>query len=202
MSQPKRLNKPIKITLTEDQIASIIERASTTRRGLKVESLEDRIAPSVIGAPLGDPMGDTGGFQNPDPNFHNPNDVGGGDPTFDAPLPLPDAGNNSDPLAGNIQPGDGSPPPGDIQPGDEPPINPEPLPPAPGDVGGDTKGGDILPPPVDPNSTPAGDPAFQARSNEMFNNYVNHQVQTTGNTPSPEEMESYRSNVLRQLRGE
>ena len=58
MSQKKRVTNPIRITLTEDQISDIIQSAAKTRRGLKVESLEDRIAPSAIGAPMfGDPTG-------------------------------------------------------------------------------------------------------------------------------------------------
>jgi len=51
MSQKKR-NKPIKIALTEEQIANIINEAAKSRRGLNIESLEDRIAPSRFGLPV------------------------------------------------------------------------------------------------------------------------------------------------------
>lgn len=55
MAQKKRGANPIRITLTEDQISDIIQSAAKTRRGLRVENLEDRIAPSAIGAPIFDP---------------------------------------------------------------------------------------------------------------------------------------------------
>src|SRR5690349_1007442 len=75
MSQKKRGGNPIRITLTEDQISDIIQSAAKTRRGLKVESLEDRIAPSAIGAPMFDPsMGDPTPVYNPlqPPSFDSP----------------------------------------------------------------------------------------------------------------------------------
>lgn len=67
MTTPKKGSKPIKITLTENQISDIITQTARTRKGLKAESLEDRIAPSMIGAPIDPsmvPLPDSG---TPDP---------------------------------------------------------------------------------------------------------------------------------------
>ena len=52
MATPKKGSRPIKITLTENQLSDIISQTARTRKGLKAESLEDRIAPSMIGAPI------------------------------------------------------------------------------------------------------------------------------------------------------
>ncbi|NUN53451.1 MAG: hypothetical protein HUU06_11780, partial [Planctomycetaceae bacterium] len=89
MSGPKRL-KPIRISLTEEQIAEVIRNTVKSRKGFNVQSLEDRIAPSRIGLPIGGGLEDTvGGGDTPDV-------VGGEDP------PLP--GGGEPPL-----PGDGTP---------------------------------------------------------------------------------------------
>ena len=236
--QKKKPNKPIQITLTEDQIASIIERASKTHRGLKVESLEDRIAPSVIGVSAFGGTTDGGVI---DPN------LGGLPGGNDAPLPVidpnhPDAGidgtANFDPKASGgdapplpvIDPNSGhegttfiDPKAGDPLLGGDPNFVPPPSGDAPvHDVNlpGDPVVTDVNAPihsdlpPMDPLTDQNGDfvapnpgfdgnidPNLVGRANDMFTNFVQEHTQTSGNAPSAEELEEYRSNVLRQLRG-
>lgn len=86
----KRKNKPIQIALTEEQIANIIREASSQSRGLNVESLEDRIAPSRFGLPVfggaEDLVGDAPDDAFPeDPNAGDATDptTTGGDGTTD-----------------------------------------------------------------------------------------------------------------------
>jgi hypothetical protein len=128
-SAKKPRGKPIRITLTEDQIADIIQSAARTRRSLGAQNLEDRIAPSAIGAPLLDP-GLTGGDAPPLP-------------------PGPDAGLPPDPFAGGELINDpyyvdpNAPPPGYVDPF-APPPGEVPLPGSPG------SGGDVGTPPLPP----------------------------------------------------
>lgn len=135
MAQKKRGTNPIRITLTEDQISDIIQSAAKTRRGLKVESLEDRIAPSVIGGPMFDPGmsgGDLSGNGAPPPAFDPSHPAPGlpGEPSlpqgpYDPTMPpLTDTPNppfNPNPTL----PGDGPPLPGLPQ---DPNANIEPIP--------------------------------------------------------------------------
>ncbi len=189
MSNQKRLTKPFKITLTEDQIASIIERASSTRRGLKVESLEDRIAPSILPG-----LGGLGG--DPDPS---------GLPTED-----PIAPGEGDP----ITPPEGSPP----MEGDDllppPPMEGDDLLPPP-PMEGDPIGPIAPPPapdaglPVTPPDPFGGSDATGAGSEPIDPTFQDRPIGPTGPAPSPtdgpptpEAMEEYRANVLKQLRGE
>ena len=65
MATPKKGSKPIKITLTENQISDIITQTARTRKGLKAESLEDRIAPSMIGAPIDPSLVPLPGVEDP-----------------------------------------------------------------------------------------------------------------------------------------
>lgn len=91
MSTQNKGGKPIKITLTEGQISDIITQSASKRRGLKAESLEDRIAPSVIGAPM-------------DPGLAPPPE--GGLEDFGEP-PVPPPGGDGDlPFDPTLPPGD------------------------------------------------------------------------------------------------
>ncbi|MHC4821162.1 MAG: hypothetical protein ACYTDX_05515 [Planctomycetota bacterium] len=89
MAQKKR-SKPIRIALTEEQIANIINEAAQSRSGLNVESLEDRIAPSRFGLPVFG--GAEAGLEGDMPT--DGGDVGGGeDVPYDPENPYaPDAG--------------------------------------------------------------------------------------------------------------
>jgi hypothetical protein len=98
MSTPKKGSKPIKITLTENQISDIITQTARTRKGLKAESLEDRIAPSMIGAPLDPsmvPLPDGSDPINPeDPTTGLPGEtVGDAGTPYNPFLPPPDPSN-------------------------------------------------------------------------------------------------------------
>jgi hypothetical protein len=221
MSQKKRTSNPIRITLTEDQISDIIQSAAKTRRGLKVESLEDRIAPSAIGVPMmGDPLTPP---ENP--------------PTFVAPLPdgadLPPT--NVDPIVNelpptNVEPIGGELPPTNVDPiNDLPPTNVPPIgfdgpvgppvPPTPPAFPGapDAAGESGPTPPSNPNNpTPpqndflGGDPSGPTQPHVPTPGGSNAPVapdapvadaSSGGNMPSSEEIEEHRRNILRQLRG-
>lgn len=127
-SKKRKGTDPIRITLTEDQIADAIRNTSQGGRGFRVESLEDRIAPSRIGPPIG------GGAEDVVVGGDTPPDVtAGGDPTT-----------VGDP---NAPPADGSPP-----PHYQPPAGPDYQPPA----GPDHQG--PAPAYQPPAGTPYGDP--------------------------------------------
>jgi hypothetical protein len=207
MSQ-KKGSKPIRITLTEDQISDIIQSAAKTRRSLSAQSLEDRIAPSAILGPLDPGLVDPGSqLPNLDPNDPSPlMDPNAGLLPGDPPPPegfiLPPTG--SDPSNLNTPP---LPPPYSDPPflGTTPPVGDQaftvPVPPTP-DMpglndpsvhhgqflpGAQHPGGSIMPPadgpdpaPVPPvDSTPPSGPGM----------------------PTPEEIAEHRRNILRQLRG-
>lgn len=240
MSIPKKGGKPIKITLTEGQLSDIISQTARTRRGLKAESLEDRIAPSVIGAPMDAEVIPTEGETPPEY----------GEPPVPPPLP------GSEPLPYDPTLYDPSLPPGDFDGGqlgdsitpplpDDPsfvttdpfsqlpidpnnpnlPINPDgviglpPLPSAPGGFPGTYDG---APGTFGGESGELGGPGqqrqyerFQERSPESLRDdprahfRVNQKLQddlqlnadSGGTPPSPEELETHRRNILRQLRG-
>jgi hypothetical protein len=130
MSQPKR-NKPIKIALTEEQIANIISEAAKSRRGLNVQSLEDRIAPSRFGIPV---------FGGAEAGVDVPTD--GGEIPSDGGLPTD---NPFDPLDHPVAGDDGSLPPDPNAPPLFDPANPD------GSLGG--------PAPFDPTNPAPFDPA-------------------------------------------
>ena len=99
MATPKKGSRPIKITLTENQLSDIISQTARTRKGLKAESLEDRIAPSMIGAPLDPslvPLPDSGTTDpiapSPDGTFGDPTLNDAGTP-YNPFLPPPDPSN-------------------------------------------------------------------------------------------------------------
>ncbi|HEU4394524.1 MAG TPA: hypothetical protein VFS92_03100 [Planctomycetota bacterium] len=166
MTTPKKGSKPIKITLTENQISDIITQTARTRKGLKAESLEDRIAPSMIGAPL-------------DPSLV-PLPDGGNDPLDpEAPLPgLPgetvgDAGTPYNPF---LPPPDPSNPPLPGQPlpaGYDPTVAPTfvggATPQFPGGFGGQFGPGAPAPTPFvpDPNAPPSPFVGSGAPSNNL-----------------------------------
>ena len=142
MAQKKR-SKPIKIALTEEQIANIINEAAQSRRGVNVESLEDRIAPSRFGLPVFggaeagiEPELPGDGFEGGEGG--EPGDLGGEGGV--------DGGIGGE---GGVDGGVGGEIPFD-------PANPAPFDPAnPGGFGGDA-GGSI---PFDPNNPAPFDPA-------------------------------------------
>jgi len=194
MSTPKQGGKPIKITLTEGQITDIISQSARTRRGLKAESLEDRIAPSVIGAPLdpalvpteGDlPDGDLGAppplspdqvpIQPFDPNAPVGDSIGGTDGADFITPPLPGDPNFVEGPIDPLQPFDPLNPIGGQDPAIPPPLPFDPLHPivgGPGSFGapgGDFGGGEI--PYVGPEGTVPYGPGQQ----RAFQQYQQHQ---------------------------
>jgi hypothetical protein len=209
MSQ-KRSSKPIRITLTEDQISDIIQSAAKTRRSLSAQSLEDRIAPSAIGAPMFDPsLGDPSGppLPNFDPNNPAPMDPNAGLLPGDPPTPP-----GFDPPPSGFDPSH----PGPVLPGDNPPL--------PGGQGGDVFGapGPLPPPlpPLDPNLDPATHHANLLHGNVQPEGFIApgstpsdnapidpgtpppaDVVPATPGMPTPQEFEEHRRNILRQLRG-
>jgi hypothetical protein len=225
MAQKKRGGNPIRITLTEDQISDIIQSAAKTRRGLKVESLEDRIAPSLIGGPMLDPslVGGDEPPPLPEPLPELPGGTPGDLPLVEGPAPLPEG------LPG--LPGEPVLPGG--TPGDLPLVEgPAPLPfPLPGDGGpvlpGDGGVGEIDPYPTNPSApgsfrfhhagqegapefpggadAPADEGPINPQDYQHANNVIQHQVSNTvangGPMPTAEEIEEHRRNILRQLRG-
>lgn len=230
MAQKKRGANPIRITLTEDQISDIIQSAAKTRRGLRVENLEDRIAPSAIGAPMFDPSIGGGG---PAPIFdpaNPPLPPLGGEP----PLPFP---TDIDPLAGS-PPAPEFVPGGPVPPlGGEPPLPFPPSPDAtfgappvpdgipgdplhpiapPGDLAGpndlriqhhqDIVGQHVLPTGGDPAlsggiADAPVDPADYQQANHQL--YRGIQINEANGAPLPtaDEIDEHRRNILRQLRG-
>jgi hypothetical protein len=246
MSTPKKGGKPIKITLTEGQITDIISQSARTRRGLKAESLEDRIAPSVIGAPLdpalvpgdGDVSGGDYGAPPPpldpnqvpiqpfDPNAPVGDFVGGSDGSDFVTPPLPGDANFVQPPLDPLQPFDPLHPLGGVDPAVPPPLPFDPLHPIVGQPGsfggapGGFDGGEI--PYVGPEGTvPYGpgqqrafqryqehqgddittDPRLHHRADGKLGDDLQHNADAGGATPTPEELEMHRRNILRQLRG-
>jgi hypothetical protein len=231
MAQKKPSGKPIRITLTEDQIADIIQSAARTRRSLGAQNLEDRIAPSAIGAPILDP-GLTGGDDPLSPPEYDPTSGLPSSPPIDDPYYV-------DPNA---------PPPGEVplpDPSDPTSIGSGPLPPlpTPPDSGGDL-GGAVLPPgvsdtpiytppppgsgfvapPVPDPSNPEGtlffghgdglppvpplppvgvDPDAPVLPPSPGDEFVPPPAPPAddGALPSSQELEEHRRNLLRQLRG-
>ena len=216
MAQKKPSGKPIKITLTEAQISDIIQRAAKTRRSIRVESLEDRIAPSRIGLPI------FGGAEDADvPGAPAPGSLPGeefpegglpgeifpedgpstdGDTGFEPKDPFVPGG---DPNDGLIDPTGGEPGDGVIDPTDpnngliDPNNNPD---------------DGLIPPPVDPDggvlapeTDPSADLVDQASVDEAANVEFNENLHLQGDAPdsglTAEEMEEHRLNILRQLRG-
>ena len=223
MSQKKRTSNPIRITLTEDQISDIIQSAAKTRRGLKVENLEDRIAPSAIGAPVfGDPLMPP---ENP-PTFVPPIEDGGGlPPTVVDPIVDPLPPTVVEPIGEELPPTVVDPlndlPPTTVPPiGFDGPVGP-PVPPTPPTLPGvpspDATGETGPTPPSNPNNpTPpqndflGGDPSGPAQPHVPTPGGSNGPVapeapvadaSSGGNMPSSEEIEEHRRNILRQLRG-
>lgn len=231
MAQKKRGSNPIRITLTEDQISDIIQSAAKTRRGLKVENLEERIAPSAIGVPMFDP--NLPGDQPPVYDPANPPPQG-----FFGEPPLPG------PLPGDMDPEAGFVPPPVFDPNNAPPLDGPPLPglndpldpeagyippPAglPGGLPGELPGGEIVPPqPGDFNAPgrfsfnhelggggtipealqdPAADgpidPQDYQKANHLIKNQVNETLNNGGAMPTADEIDEHRRNILRQLRG-
>jgi hypothetical protein len=220
MAQKKPAGKPIKITLTESQISDIIQRAAKTRRSIRVESLEDRIAPSRIGLPIfggaedadkfddsTPPADDLPGVQHGDgPLFSDGAPTTDGDGSFLAPQdPYSDGGGNdgivdpTDPLNPD-NPGDGLLDP-TAGPGDGvlDPTNP------------DLSGGDINPPGgpdeivnplVEPGTEGGVNPTVDEAANVEFNENLHLQGDAPDAGLSSEEMEEHRLNILRQLRGQ
>ncbi len=231
MAQKKRGTNPIRITLTEDQISDIIQSAAKTRRGLKVENLEERIAPSAIGVPLFDPNlpGDA-----PPPAYDPANPPPDG---FFSEPPLPG------PLPGDLDPEAGFVPPPDFDPNNAPPLGEPPLPglvdplnpesgfvPPPDGLPGDPLhsgplGGSTPPLPGTPDAfrlhhqetfeshgftapgteTPTTDtptdPAAYQQASHQVANDVREVVNQGGTMPTADEIDEHRRNILRQLRG-
>jgi hypothetical protein len=230
MSQKKPGKKPIRITLTEDQIADIIQSAARTRRSLGAQNLEDRIAPSAIGAPIVDPglIGGDGALTPPqydpvtglplqppvdDPFFVDPNAPPPGELTppsndpegFVAPLPPLDGGSGD--VGGDV-PFNPEPPVGDAPILPEDPMEDGPI--LPEDPMED---GPILPPdlseePIVPETPPGeGEPIYIPTDNLHGNQVPGDAAPAPTNPPvesampSSEELEEHRRNLLRQLRG-
>jgi hypothetical protein len=247
MSQKKPVNKsPIRITLTEDQISDIIQRAAKTRRNLSARSLEDRIAPSLVGGPMmdpglmgGGPAGGTnpdfdGGLYPSDPHDIDPNlPEGPYDPTMpplsdtqlEPPVPPEDNLPDNAPYDPNMPP---------VSDGMLPPPNPDGIP-------GFEEGGSNLPGgiPTGPGGhvpgsghTPGsggslgGQTHFGGQMETLHGGHnpadgmpevptgdgvdpeTGEPVDTTGEnsgstgtTPSSQELQEHRRNILRQLRG-
>lgn len=146
MATPKKGSKPIKITLTENQISDIITQTARTRKGLKAESLEDRIAPSMIGAPIDPSLVPLPGVEDPtDPAIETglPDD-----PTtaFDPFTPPTDP--NNPPLPGVPLPAFDDPTTSQAFPGG---MNPQ----FPGGFGAQYGPGAPAPLPIDPNAAPS-----------------------------------------------
>jgi len=217
MSQKKRGSNPIRITLTEDQISDIIQSAAKTRRGLKVESLEDRIAPSAIGAPMFDPglSGDGPPMPGLDPNAPNPYGMPGEPPLPGAGLT---EGSGFDPNSPGLDPNAPNP---FSNPGAPPLPGGDGLTEGSGPVPGVLPGGPV--PPTftdpsghgssfrpyyshqigvgDPNFVGPVDPADVQQANQIVQNQVQNSVGAGGVMPPTEEIEEHRRNILRQLRG-
>ena len=209
MAQKKPSGKPIKITLTEAQISDIIQRAAKTRRSIRVESLEDRIAPSRIGLPIFggaedvDKLEDLGG---------NPGDLPGveyGDePIFagDEPTTEGDSGfvNPEDPFSdpndGIVDPNGGS---GDgiIDPNDPNDGIVDPNDPVLTDPNLPQDPDEIVNPLVEPGTEGEGNPTVDEASNVEFNESLHLQGDAPDSGLTAEEMEEHRLNILRQLRG-
>ena len=228
MAGKKRV-KPIRISLTEEQIAEVIRNTVKSRKGFNVESLEDRIAPSRIGLPIGggaeDLVGDP--MEPMDPHVGDHPGEGGFDGGADGSLGG-DGGGVDGGLGGGDDGGLGGEPP---LPGGEPPL-PGGEPPLPGDepfIGGGP-GGHL----GDPMPGEAGYNAFQA-GNDFSHGPIGGGEFTGGgdggeipnrfgeNRPglqedprlaheagpdvdpeadvSPEELQQHRQAILRQLRG-
>lgn len=207
MAQKKPAGKPIKITLTEAQISDIIQRAAKTRRSVRVESLEDRIAPSRIGLPIFGGAEDADKVDAPAPGAlpgeEFPEGSGlpgeqfpGDGPTVDGDTNLSDpndpffpTGPEGDPNDGIIDPnnpGDGIIDPGAGDPQIILPTDPD---------------GGVIAPELD------GDvPVEQASVDEAANVEFNENLHLQGDAPdsglTAGEMEEHRLNILRQLRGQ
>jgi hypothetical protein len=229
MSTPKKGGKPIKITLTEGQISEIITQSARTRRGLKAESLEDRIAPSVLGAPLDpnlpppegevpvlpeepiDPLAPPAPF---DPNLPQGDllDPGTGDTLF--PTDGGDGTVPTDPFAPtNFDPNNPFPnafDPNNPFPNAFDPNNPlgSPVPPLPtGDPGAFGGEGDSLArfgrrhhfQQLGDPTTT--DPRDLQHASERIARQLQNIADNGGTPPSPEELEHHRRNILKQLRG-
>ncbi len=189
----KRNPKAIQIALTEDQIARVIQEAARTRRGLKAESLEDRIAPSRFGLPF-DP---TGGIAPPLPDG---DPLGPLDPTPFDPLGV----DPNDPTLAGGAPLDGGAP---FDPSGGPPLTDNP--PLPGDPPnpflpgqGGAPQGSFGPGPLGRFQGPE-EPGFPSHQN-LPRNIQNVQqpgaVDPIPEEPTPEELADHRRNILRNLR--
>jgi len=223
----KKRAKPIRISLTEEQIAEVIRNTVKSRKGFSIESLEDRIAPSRIGLPIG------GGFEDPSSFGGGGPEVGGGDPTTvggdpttvggEPPLPgaggppLPGSGEPPLPGADPDLPGAGGPP----LPGLNPGVGSGGFDPLPGDgldpLPGDPMGGGLQHhlAPHDPLSGgverhgPAGEfggpqdsPRAGLTPEQRQDPRLRHDEPSPGpDEVSPEQLQQHRQAILRQLRG-
>ncbi len=206
--------KPIRISLTEEQIAEVIRNTVKSRKGFSIESLEDRIAPSRIGLPIG------GGIEDSLPDGGDSPDIGGGDDTtvggdgstaegggYEPPLPGsdPDLPGGEPPLPGSdpTLPGGGEPP--------LPGLNPDPNFQPHNPFGGETPGADGSA--AGPNSGLADNPENMTqhqrqqwmRQERMSGDPVGPDgaiQEVPQQEVTPEEMRAHRQAILRQLRGQ